>query len=228
VSGDEPATPEQPADGVRWVTLGPTRVQVAPGVFTPQQDTLAVIDWCDQLLRTRARPVVVDLCTGSGVIALSLAARHPVARVYAVDCSAAAVRSATVNAARLAGQTGARVDVRHGDATDPSVLADIAGTAHLVVANPPYLPDGSLAPPELAGSAEPTALFGGPDGLAVIRGVIAVAAAILRPGGLLAVEHAAGQREPVAALLEPAGTFDSVTAHRDHAGIWRFATARRR
>jgi release factor glutamine methyltransferase len=218
---------DQGAVDWRWVTLGPIRLQVAPGVFAPQPDTLAVIDWCDRLLGALPTPVVVDLCTGSGVIALALAARHPGARIHAVDSSAAAVRSARANADRLARESGARIEVRRGDATDPSVLADIAGTADLVVANPPYLPDGSPAPPELAASAEPAALFGGPDGLDVIRGVVAVAAVTLRPGGWLAVEHAAGQRESVAALLEPAGAFDSVTGHRDHAGIWRFATARR-
>jgi release factor glutamine methyltransferase len=210
------------------VTRGSTRLQIAPGVFPPQQDTLAVIDWCLELLRGRSRPVVVDLCTGSGVIALALGARHPAARIYAVDNSGHAVRSATGNAARLTRRTGARIEVRRGDATDPSVLTDIAGAADLVVANPPYLPDGSPEPPDLAGVTEAAALFGGPDGLAVIRGIVAVASAILRTDGWLALEPAAGQQDPVTRLLHHAGTFDSVTGHPDHAGIRRFVTARRR
>src|SRR5699024_5786520 len=93
---------------------------------------------------------------------------------------------------------------------------------------PPYLPDGSPAPPELAASAEPDALFGGPDGLAVLRGIVGVAAATLRSGGWVAIEHADGQGESVAALLEQTDAFDSIAGHRDHAGIRRFATARRR
>jgi release factor glutamine methyltransferase len=209
----------------RWVTFGATRVLVEPGVFPPQQDTLSVIDRCLDVLADRERPVIADLCTGSGVIALALAAAHSDAQIYAVDSSPAALRSARANAERLARRTRARIEVRAGDATDARTLADIAGGIDLVVANPPYLPDRSPAPPALAAAVGPAALHGGPDGLTVIRGIIAVAAAALRPDGWLVLEHAAGQQESVIALLTGTAAFGSVTGHRDHAGIPRLVTA---
>jgi len=221
-----PGESSAPAAGpdARWVSLGPASVQVTRGVFPPQSDTLALIEWCQELLRDRPRPVIADLCTGSGVIAIALAASHPSARLYAVDISDEAVRLATINAARL---TGAMIVVRRGDAADPRVLADIAGAADLVVANPPYLPDRQPAPPDLATWAVPAALHGGPDGLDVIRGVVAVAAVTLRSGGWLAVEHAAGQQHRVIDIIGAAGVFDCATGHRDHAAIRRFVTAQR-
>lgn len=225
---DRPSEPPHRPDPARWVALGSTRVLVDPGVFPPQPDTLAVIDRCLALLADISEPVIADLCTGSGVIALALVEQHPDARIYAVDNSDAAVRSARANADLWARRTGTRIEVRAGDATDPRTLADAAGRADLVVANPPYLPDAVRAPDDLARRTSPTALYGGPDGLDVIRGVLDVATVTLRPGGWLVLEHAAGQQDSVLDLVDGADAYDAVTGHCDHASIPRFITARRR
>lgn len=210
-----------------WASLGPVTVRVGPGVFVPQRDSAAMIDWCSTAMSGIARPVAVDLCTGSGAIALALALSRPEMTVYAVDSSERAVQWAALNVELAAKSRDISVEVRRGDATDAAVLSDIAGTADLVVANPPYLPDGSAVPPELGRHVEASALFGGPDGLEVIRGVIAVAMATLRAGGRLALEHAAGQAAATRSLIDDAGGFRSARSHPDHDGTLRFVTARR-
>jgi release factor glutamine methyltransferase len=220
------AQPHPDAAGSGWVTVGATTVWVEPGVFPPHPDTLAVIEWCTVLVGRLRRPTVVDLCTGCGIIAIALATAQPAARIVAVDSSPVAVRAARAGVERLGRTLAVDVRVREGDATDPGVVADLRATADLVVANPPYLRDGTAVPPELAAAAGPAALFGGADGLEVIRGVLAVASATLRAGGWLAVEHAAGQQHDVVGLIDRSGDFHSVTGH-DDAGTPRFVTARR-
>jgi release factor glutamine methyltransferase len=113
-----------------------------------------------------------------------------------------------------------------GDATDPAVLSDLDGQVDLVLCNPPYVPAGTPVAPEV--SDDPAAaVFGGPDGLDVIRGVVARAATLLRPGAALAIEHDDTQGATVPQLFRAAGRFADVEAHRDLAGRPRFATARR-
>lgn len=214
-------------EGGHWAELGSVRVQVGPGVFVPQQDSLALIQWCSGLVQGIPHPVVADLCTGSGVIALALASVQPASTIYGIDNSREAVRWATSNVHRQSQERAIDVRVRSGDATDPAVLADIAGVTDLVVANPPYLPEGTAVAPELARWAEPEALFGGPDGLDVVRGVIAVAVTLLRAGGWLALEHAAGQEHDVVSLIERAKVFEAISSRCDHGGTPRFVTARR-
>lgn len=214
-------------EGAQWAELGSVRVQVGPGVFVPQRDSLALVQWCGELVRGIPHPVIADLCTGSGVIALALASVQPASTVYAVDNSREAVRWAISNVYQQSQERAVDVWVRRGDATDPAVLVDIAGVTDLVVANPPYLPEGSTVAPDLTRWAEPAALFGGPDGLDVVRGVIAVAATILRAGGWLALEHAAGQDHDVVSLIEGTKVFGAISSRRDHGGTPRFVTARR-
>jgi release factor glutamine methyltransferase len=123
--------------------------------------------------------------------------------------------------------TGSTVTVVDGDATDPATLSTVDGQVDLVLCNPPYVPEGTPVQPEVAGHDPHRAVFGGPDGLAVIRPVIRRAAALLRPGGWLGIEHDDGHGEAVPALLRAAGAWTDVGDHRDLAGRPRFATARR-
>jgi release factor glutamine methyltransferase len=165
--------------------------------------------------------VVVDLASGSGAIAVSVATECPAATVYAVERSPAALDWLRRNA------SGVPVRIVEGDVTDPTVLSDVDGQVDLVLCNPPYVPDGSPVDPEVREHDPAEAVFGGPDGLAVIRPLLARVAALLRPGGAVGIEHDDSHGEAVPALLRAAGAFEAVEDHFDLAGRPRFATARR-
>lgn len=201
--------------------FGPVTVHVGPGVFIPRPETEAMLEWA-AVQSLPPRPVIVDLCTGSGALAIALAQRWPDARVIAVDDDQAALAYAHRNVAA----SGVRL-VR-GDVADSSLLADLAGSADLVVSNPPYIPLGAELEPEVVAHDPHHALFGGPDGMDVIALVVARAAALLRPGGLLAVEHDDTTSAQTVDMITAAVVFDHVEPHRDLAGRPRFVTARRR
>ena len=114
-----------------------------------------------------------------------------------------------------------------GDVTDPGLLAHLAGRVDVLLCNPPYVPDGTPVPPEVADHDPAEAVFGGPDGLSVVRPVVASAAELLRPGGYLGIEHDDVHGTAVPDLLRADGRYTEVTAHPDLAGRPRFATARR-
>jgi release factor glutamine methyltransferase len=159
-------------------------------------------------------PRVADVGTGSGAIALTLAKLFPAAAVFAVDISPAALEVARGNAQRL----GLAVTFVEGDLGAPLAAH---GPFSLLVANLPYIPSGELAalPPEVR--VEPAlALDGGPDGLALVRRLVAEAPALLGPGGVLALEIGAGQAPATAELLRAAG-FTDVQTRRDLGGVER-------
>ena len=128
-------------------------------------------------------------------------------------------------AARNVAATGLPVALHRGDVADPGVLADLDGTVDLVTANPPYVPAGADVQREVAEHDPPAAIWGGEDGLVTMRAVERAAARLLRPGGLLAVEHAAAQGEAVPAVFR---AWADVQDHRDLLDRPRFTTARRR
>ncbi len=206
---------------------------VGPGVFVPRPETEVVAGAAvDEAARQAAlgRPaVVVDLCTGSGAIALAVAMEVPAARVAAVELDPVAHAWAVRNVA--AHRMGERVDALLADIAEvgppAGVLARLAGTADVVVANPPYVPDGdcSAMDPEVREHDPPRALFAGPDGLAVVRTVVAVAAVLLRPGGLLVCEHDSRTAGQVRALA--ASGWADVATGNDLAGRPRYLSARR-
>lgn len=203
---------------------------VGPGVFVPRPETeqvaQAAIDEATTVAGARAggATVVVDLCTGSGALALAVATEVDGVEVHAVELDAAAHAWAARNLAES--PAGARVHLVRGDAR--TALRDLDGTVDVVVSNPPYIPpDAVPVDPEV--HADPAvALYGlGPDGLAVPRGVVAAAARLLRPGGLLVMEHADVQGEAVRALVRATRAFADVSTRRDLAGKDRMVVARR-
>jgi release factor glutamine methyltransferase len=196
---------------------------VGPGAFVPRPETELLAGWGIDAARALPAPVVVDLCAGPGPIALSVAREVPSATVYAVEKSPAALRWLRRNAAELA--PGTRVVA--GDVTDPDLLGDLHGRVDVLLSNPPYVPEGTPVPPEVGRYDPATAVFGGPDGLAVVRPVIARAAALLRPGGALAVEHDEEHAAEIPELLRAHGAFDRIERHADLTGRPRFTTARR-
>jgi release factor glutamine methyltransferase len=192
---------------------------VGPGVFVPRPETEVLVDWV--LDRLRPGDLVVDLCAGSGAIALAVTDEAPGVTVHAVEREP----DALAWAARNVEKTGLPVTLHRGDVADPAVLADLDGTVDLVTANPPYVPVGAQVEPEVAEHDPPAAIWGGEDGLVTVRAVERAAARLLRPGGLVAVEHAYLQGEAVPAVFRD---WADVQDHRDLLDRPRFTTARRR
>lgn len=205
--------------GFRHVELA-----VGPGVFVPRPETELLAGWAvdeaEAVLAAGRQPVVVDLCTGSGAIALSVATEVPGAQVHAVELSAEAHAWAERNLA------GSGVDLRLGDMAD--AFHDLDGTVDVVVSNPPYIPLEAFesVAAEARDHDPPVALWSGPDGLDAMRVVEAVGARLLRLGGAVGVEHADVQGESVPALFRGTGRWVDVRDHRDLAGRRRYLTAR--
>lgn len=208
------------------VQLGRATVAVGPGVFVPRPETESLLVWALHAIAAVERPVVVDLCTGSGVLALAIAAERPDARVIGVERSSAALAWARRNVTN-AGAGRTKVELRGGDIFDERLLVDLEGLADLVTANPPYVPEGTAVEPEVADHDPPEAVFAGPDGLAVIRPLLSVAASLLKLGGMLAIEHDDSHGETVPALLRSRRVLTDVEDHTDLAGRPRFVTATR-
>jgi release factor glutamine methyltransferase len=193
---------------------------VGDGVFVPRPETELLAGW--GIERTPPGGVVVDLCSGTGAIALSVADESKAARVIAVERSPVALDYLRRNAIPFPS-----VEVVEGDVTDPALLTAEHGAVDVLLCNPPYVPDGTEVPPEVADHDPAEAVFGGADGLEVIRPVIALAAALLKPGGLVGIEHDDVHGDVVPSLVRADGRFGEVTAHQDLTGRPRFATARR-
>jgi release factor glutamine methyltransferase len=200
--------------------FGPVHVHVGPGVFIPRPETEAMLEWAVAQPLSR-HPLIVDLCTGSGALAFALSKHWPEARVIAVDDSAQALEYAQRNL------EGTGVELLKADVTEPGLLPELVGYVDLVVANPPYIPDGAELEPEVAEHDPPHALFGGPDGMAVIDAIVDLAATWLRDGGLCAVEHDDTTSARTVEAFTRAARFENITARRDLAGRPRFVTARR-
>lgn len=194
---------------------------VGPGVFVPRPETELVAGAAiDEVRRLGARPLVVDLGTGSGAIARSVADEAPTAIVHAVELNDAAIAWARRNLA------GSGVTLHHADLA--TALPELHGRVDVVVSNPPYIPiDGVPRDPEVRDHDPDTALYAGRDGLDVIRAIEGVAARLLRPGGLVVVEHADEQGETAPAVFAESGAWTDVADHDDLAGRPRFVTARR-
>ncbi|MFO0011087.1 MAG: peptide chain release factor N(5)-glutamine methyltransferase, partial [Betaproteobacteria bacterium] len=188
---------------------------VGPAVLVPRPETELLVQQGLQFITQRRAPRVLDLGTGSGCIAITLALERPDAQVHAVERSPAARALAALNATRLA----AAVDLRAGDWYEGA-----AAGYDLIVANPPYV---AADDPHLAALAhEPTeALVGGADGLQDLRCISAGAPAHLQSGGWLAVEHGHDQAGAVQALLRQAG-LEAVRSERDLQGIERVTCGR--
>jgi len=209
------------------VQFGRATVAVGPGVFVPRPETESLLAWAIAAIAEVERPVVVDLCTGSGALALAIVAERPDARVIGVERSSSALAWARRNARAQAGTGRPSVELRGGDIFDERLLIDLEGAVDLVTANPPYVPDGTPVEPEVADHDPPEAVFAGPDGLAVIRPMLSVAAGLLKVGGGLAIEHDDSQGESVPALLRARRVLTDVQDHPDLTGRPRFVTATR-
>ena len=206
------------AVGFRYLELA-----VGPGVFVPRPETEVLAGWAVDAARAVVAggrtPVVVDLCTGSGAIALAVATEVPEASVHAVELDEPALRWAERNLA------GSGVDLRDGDMADS--FDDLDGAVDVVVANPPYIPLEAYesVAPEARDHDPALALWSGADGLEAMRVVERVAARLLVPGGKVGAEHADVQGDAAPEVFRRTGRWAEVRDHRDLAGRPRFVTA---
>ncbi|WP_436773169.1 peptide chain release factor N(5)-glutamine methyltransferase [Yinghuangia sp. YIM S09857] len=198
-------------------------LEVGPGVFVPRPETEVVVGWAIEALRAMdvAEPLVVDLCTGSGAIALAVAQEVPRSVVHAVELDERAFAFAERNAA------GSRVNLHQGDAL--AALPQLSGTVDLVISNPPYIPleEWENVAPEARDHDPEMALFSGQDGLDVIRGLSRTAYRLLRPGGVVVVEHADTQGGTVPWIFNEESGWVDAADHRDLNNRPRFTTARK-
>ncbi len=191
--------------------------KVTPDVLIPRPDTELIVTLALKRLKTLTWPRVLDLGTGSGAIAVSIACEHPEAAVIAVDVSPAALAVARENAGRLGGKVG------FIESDWFSALGD--EKFDLIVANPPYvaardphlLQDGLPFEPDLA-------LTDGADGLSCIRGIVAGAPGHLADGGMLLIEHGYDQAEAVRVLLAE-GPYEEISTWKDFSGNDRVSGA---
>jgi len=218
------------------------RLTVTPDVFIPRPETEGLVEWAVELLERDRPALVADVGTGSGAIACALAAADPRIHVVATEISPAALEVAAGNVRALGLESRVRLlatdllspldaGARGNDASEPRdpATADGAGGngrrrgLDMVVANPPYLQSGAIAglPREVAAFEPRLALDGGPDGLRVIRRLVAAAPGALRPGGWLLMEIGEEQAGPIASLMAAEG-FSGIASRLDLRGVERY------
>jgi release factor glutamine methyltransferase len=207
--------------GFRYIEL-----EVGPGVFVPRPETESVVQFAVDALQGVDAPLCVDLCTGSGTIAFALANELPGATVHAVERDPAALEWTRRNAANRVKAGDPEVQLHLGSAED--ALPGLDGTLDLVISNPPYVAttEAHIPDPEVVDHDPGIALWAGEDGLDVIRLVEQAARRLLKPSGLVVVEHSDRQGQTAPALFEQAGGWSEVQDHRDYADRDRYVTAR--
>ncbi|NPC98453.1 peptide chain release factor N(5)-glutamine methyltransferase [Nocardioides sp. zg-DK7169] len=214
--------PLQHLTGVAWFRH--VELAVGPGVFVPRPETELLAGWAveraAEVLVERGECVVLDLCTGSGAVAKSLADEVPGARVHAVELDPDAHAWAERNLA------GTGVELRLGDMA--TAFEELVGTVDVLTCNPPYIPleAWESVAPEARDHDPHLALFSGQDGLDALRVLERRAAVLLRGGGVVGAEHADVQGESAPAVFSGTGRWADVRDHRDLAGRARFLTAR--
>ncbi|GAU85323.1 HemK/PrmC family methyltransferase [Bosea sp. BIWAKO-01] len=204
-------------------------LELAPDVLVPRQETELLGQRAAAILRERAaaEPIVIDMCCGSGNLALAIAAEIPSARVWAADLTDSTVELARRNAERLAFQH--RVTIRQGDLFSALASDGLEGAVDLIVCNPPYISTSRLEG-ESAHllEAEPREAFdGGPYGISIHQRVIRDAVAFLKPGGWLLFEFGEGQDRQAAALIARTKAYESMTFAANEAGTPRVALVRK-
>lgn len=194
-------------------------ISVTPDVLIPRPETEELVDWAAHFFNPAAPLKILDLCTGSGCIALALAAQLPHACVTAVDISPRALQVARHNAERLKLQEKITF-------IESNLWENVQGDFDIIVSNPPYIPSGDLPGLMREVQAEPAlALDGGPDGLQLTRQIIRRAGRFTHAGSILGLELCQGQPAGVVALLNGLGW--RATVKKDIFGIERFVLAQK-
>jgi release factor glutamine methyltransferase len=209
-------------------------IAVGPGVLIPRPETELLVDKAIDFVRDVSEPVIVDLCSGSAAMSVSLAMEIVCSEVHALEFveEAFAWGQQTVrdHAAEIA-MVGSTISLHRGDVRgcEERELKSLAGKVDVIVANPPYIPSGAIPrDPEVFQYEPHEALFGGEDGMDFVGAIVSAAKVLLKPGGLVVIEHGDNQGEDgqpsVPRVLRESGVFASVRDHNDLAGRPRFTT----
>ena len=206
-------------------------LRVGPGVFVPRPETELIVGAALAELTGRSRTeraFVIDLCSGSGAITLALATEFDDVDVLGVEREPAALDWARENLA-LSRLGDSSVEFLQADAASITARRpDLIGLADVVVTNPPYVPDDAVPRDREVADHDPAAaLYGGDTGLELPALIVAEAESLLRPGGLLLMEHGEEQGERVRELMESTASLRQATTHQDYTGRDRFTLARR-
>lgn len=202
--------------------------KVTPDVLIPRPETEFIIEAALSIVQDRNRPVrIVDLCTGSGCIAVSLAKELTAARLIATDASPKALAVAVENA-RHHGVSD-RVRYLAGDLFAPLEVLDIRGQVDIIVSNPPYVQaaDLSTLQPEVRDYEPEMALIAGPEGTEMAKRIIDIAPEYLKPDGALIMEMGQGQAEALTRMVDATGAYGKPGILKDLAGIERVIIAKK-
>ncbi len=195
--------------------------KVGEGVLIPRPDTETLVDHVSEFFHRDPSPVIFDLCSGSGCIAVTLKKELPGSHVYAVELSEKATGYLRENAAL----NNADIEIISGDVLD-SRTVDLLPAADIIVCNPPYLTGADMRSLQKEVSYEPKeALFGGEDGLKFYREITSLWKRSLVSGGVLMYECGMGQHEDISRILKDNG-FEDITFRNDNAGIVRCVSAK--
>lgn len=212
--------------GKAW--FGPLELTVGNGVFIPRPETEVLADWAVRKLTAvsgsfgavgSAAPTVVDLCTGSGALAAYIAHFVRNANIYAVELSESAAKFAEANFRN----SGLDVNLVRGDVTDHGILSELNGAVDLIVTNPPYVPETDDLDPEVYHDPH-MAVFSGADGMELITAMMDTCGRLLKPGGLIGIEHDDTTSDKVISVCEATGLFVDVAPMEDFTGRKRFVT----
>ena len=195
-------------------------LEVGPGVFIPRPETEQLVELAIEKVQKATSPLIVDMCSGSGAIAISLSTELETANVYAVELSNAAFEFLTRNFQKYGLDTK---NLRNENLT--TALDELQGQVDMVVSNPPYIPDAAVPIDLEVQLHDPSiALYGGEDGLDVIREISTRALYLLRPGGQLVLEHANTQAPSIGELLLTQG-WQEIVSSQDLTGKNRMISA---
>jgi release factor glutamine methyltransferase len=193
---------------------------VTHAVLVPRPETEHLLEFALDFMKIHPQGTVADIGTGSGALAITLAAHYPQATVYATDISSEALAIARLNAE----QHDVTVTFLQGDLLLPLVERNLK--ADLLLANLPYIPSGELLNLSVSRHEPHLALDGGPDGLNLIRRLLAQAPQVMSPGGMMLLEIGADQGKTVTRLAGENLKPRSVTVHKDYAGLDRVVMIR--
>ncbi len=201
---------------------------VTPDVLIPRPETELVVEAAVGLLSGRREPLVIDLCTGSGCIAITLAHELPGARIYATDRSEKALHVARTNARKQGVEQ--RIRFIEGDLFGPLVVAGMEGMIDAITANPPYVRSGELPglQPEVRDFEPEMALVSGPEGTEISRRIIVESPRYLKPGGSLILEFGMGQAGALRGIAEQTEAYAGVEVLKDLARIDRVLVAKKK
>lgn len=194
---------------------------VSENVLIPRPDTEITVEKLIELSKGMQNPYIIDMCTGSGAIAVSLAANIPSARLWAVDISEAALECCRTNVRKFGLED--RISVLRGDLFEAVKGERLEGKVDIVVSNPPYIATEAIGSLDInvRGYEPHLALDGGEDGLVYYRRIVKAAACFLKPGGILAFEIGYDQGKKVKNIMEESGYYGSLMIEKDLAGFDR-------